>query len=74
MVALYTTVFLASMVISIMLGLPIAFSLILSGASTALAMGGGTRPTPRPWPTSLCGESGCPVHQGGAYQTDHRLL
>ncbi|MDR2739648.1 MAG: TRAP transporter large permease subunit, partial [Treponema sp.] len=40
MVALYTTVFLASLVVSIMLGLPIAFSLILSGVSTALAMGG----------------------------------
>ncbi|MFP3089985.1 TRAP transporter large permease [Treponema sp. TIM-1] len=40
MVALYTSVFLASLVISIMLGLPIAFSLILSGVSTALAMGG----------------------------------
>ncbi|MDR2758193.1 MAG: TRAP transporter large permease [Spirochaetaceae bacterium] len=40
MVALYTTVFLASLVVSIMVGLPIAFSLILSGVSTALAMGG----------------------------------
>ncbi|MDR2797186.1 MAG: TRAP transporter large permease [Treponema sp.] len=40
MVALFTTVFLASLVISIMLGLPIAFSLILSAATTALAMGG----------------------------------
>lgn len=40
MVALFTTVFLASLIISIMLGLPIAFSLILSAATTALAMGG----------------------------------
>ncbi|GHU36878.1 hypothetical protein FACS1894172_20070 [Spirochaetia bacterium] len=40
MIALFTTVFLASLVISILLGLPIAFSLILSAASTALVMGG----------------------------------
>jgi tripartite ATP-independent transporter DctM subunit len=40
MVALYTTIFLASLVVSIALGLPIAFSLILCGVGTALSMGG----------------------------------
>ncbi|MDR0720374.1 MAG: TRAP transporter large permease [Treponema sp.] len=40
MVAVYASVFLGSLVISIMLGLPIAFSLILCGVSTALTMGG----------------------------------
>ncbi|AEE15547.1 TRAP transporter large permease [Treponema brennaborense] len=40
MVTVYTVVFLASLVIGIMLGLPIAYSLILSAAATALSMGG----------------------------------
>ncbi|MDR2446934.1 MAG: TRAP transporter large permease subunit, partial [Treponema sp.] len=35
-----TTIFLVSLVVSILLGFPIAFSLILCGVSTALAMGG----------------------------------
>ncbi|MDR1576116.1 MAG: TRAP transporter large permease [Treponema sp.] len=40
MVALYASIFLASLVVSILIGLPIAFSLILCGVTTALAMGG----------------------------------
>ena len=40
MITLYTIVFLASLIIGIMFGLPIAYSLLLSGAATALAMGG----------------------------------
>lgn len=40
MVPIYAAVFLASLVIGIMIGLPIAYSLLLSGVSTALAIGG----------------------------------
>jgi tripartite ATP-independent transporter DctM subunit len=40
MIPLFTTVFLVSLVISIVLGLPIAFALLFSAATTALAMGG----------------------------------
>jgi tripartite ATP-independent transporter DctM subunit len=39
-VALFTTVFLLSMIIPMILGLPIAFSLLFSAAATALIMGG----------------------------------
>ncbi|MGI5069773.1 TRAP transporter large permease [Treponema pectinovorum] len=37
---MYTIVFLASLVITIMIGMPITYSLLLSGAATAIAIGG----------------------------------
>ncbi len=40
MVTIYTIVFLGALVIGIMIGLPIAYSLMLSGVATALAIGG----------------------------------
>lgn len=40
MVAVYTIVFLGALIIGIMIGLPIAHSLLLSAVSTALAIGG----------------------------------
>ncbi|MDR2865357.1 MAG: TRAP transporter large permease subunit [Spirochaetaceae bacterium] len=40
MIAVYTTVFLVSLIVGIMVGLPIAFALILSAVATALFMGG----------------------------------
>jgi TRAP-type transport system large permease protein len=40
MITLYTIVFLGSLITSIMIGLPIAYSLILCAVTTALAMGG----------------------------------
>ena len=41
MVTVYTIVFLGALVIGIMIGLPIAYSLMLSGVATAVAIGGG---------------------------------
>ncbi|WP_215905110.1 TRAP transporter large permease [Treponema pectinovorum] len=40
MITIYTIVFLASLVITIMIGMPITYSLLLSGAATAIAIGG----------------------------------
>jgi tripartite ATP-independent transporter DctM subunit len=40
MIPIFTTVFLVSLVVSIMLGLPIAFALLFCASTTALVMGG----------------------------------